>query len=150
MQFATSERHIENRAVSCDKMSAMHRLVLSCFVLSSLAACIPRTPDPMTSDWDGDGIVDALDACMANSEDKDGRDDEDGCPEPGEGPSSAGIPVSGQGGEARDPVAADPATEKRTMQRKDVKKLEQVQASASVTPYRTRAWGAAIDEGEAS
>src|SRR5687767_967110 len=39
----------------------------------------PRLPDD--PDTDGDGIVDSIDSCVVEPEDKDGYLDEDGCPE---------------------------------------------------------------------
>jgi outer membrane protein OmpA-like peptidoglycan-associated protein len=44
-------------------------------LLSSMA-------DASTTDSDGDGIMDTEDACPQRAEDKDGFEDEDGCPEP--------------------------------------------------------------------
>jgi len=41
-----------------------------------------EAPPPADPDTDGDGIVDSLDACVVEPEDKDGYLDEDGCPEP--------------------------------------------------------------------
>jgi outer membrane protein OmpA-like peptidoglycan-associated protein len=41
----------------------------------------PRVVTPDDPDTDGDGLVDSLDACVLEPEDKDGYLDEDGCPE---------------------------------------------------------------------
>ncbi len=38
--------------------------------------------EPESNDQDGDGIVDAQDKCIDTPEDKDGFEDDDGCPEP--------------------------------------------------------------------
>ncbi|MCA9578502.1 MAG: OmpA family protein [Myxococcales bacterium] len=40
------------------------------------------TADPAPTDADEDGVADALDACLDAPEDRDGFDDEDGCPDP--------------------------------------------------------------------
>jgi len=39
-------------------------------------------PFPVGGDVDGDGLADALDRCPTEAEDRDGFQDEDGCPEP--------------------------------------------------------------------
>jgi outer membrane protein OmpA-like peptidoglycan-associated protein len=41
----------------------------------------PRRPKPSDGDRDGDGILDSHDKCPDDPEDKDGFEDEDGCPE---------------------------------------------------------------------
>ncbi|MFT3921231.1 MAG: OmpA family protein [Myxococcales bacterium] len=43
---------------------------------------IPPPPEPAVNDRDGDGIPDETDKCIDTPEDKDGFEDEDGCPEP--------------------------------------------------------------------
>ena len=48
--------------------------------------CVPKIaeapkPDPGPGDQDGDGILDNVDRCPRAPEDKDGYEDEDGCPE---------------------------------------------------------------------
>jgi outer membrane protein OmpA-like peptidoglycan-associated protein len=42
----------------------------------------PSPPPPKEKDTDGDGIIDKLDKCPLEPEDKDGFEDEDGCPDP--------------------------------------------------------------------
>jgi outer membrane protein OmpA-like peptidoglycan-associated protein len=42
--------------------------------------CAPSGP-PVVGDQDGDGILDDVDECKTRPEDKDGTEDEDGCPE---------------------------------------------------------------------
>jgi OmpA-OmpF porin, OOP family len=48
--------------------------------------CVPKVavekPDPGPGDQDGDGILDNVDECPRVAEDKDGFQDEDGCPDP--------------------------------------------------------------------
>lgn len=46
------------------------------------AAAVEPTPVPGPGDRDGDGILDDTDKCVDEPEDKDGYQDEDGCPEP--------------------------------------------------------------------
>lgn len=46
------------------------------------AAAVEPTPVPVPGDRDGDGILDDSDQCVDEPEDKDGYQDEDGCPEP--------------------------------------------------------------------
>jgi outer membrane protein OmpA-like peptidoglycan-associated protein len=41
----------------------------------------PPPPKPVDKDTDGDGIIDRLDKCPKDPEDKDGFEDEDGCPD---------------------------------------------------------------------
>ncbi len=54
-------------------------------LLERLKACppekAPEPPPPPPSDRDGDGILDEADKCPDAAEDKDGYEDEDGCPE---------------------------------------------------------------------
>jgi outer membrane protein OmpA-like peptidoglycan-associated protein len=42
----------------------------------------PPPPPPPPVDTDGDGLVDAVDGCPLEPEDKDGFEDQDGCPDP--------------------------------------------------------------------
>lgn len=53
--------------------------------LAAFGGCPTRGPEPAEpippSDGDGDGIPDTLDACPAEAETRNGRDDEDGCPD---------------------------------------------------------------------
>src|SRR5438105_2382562 len=42
----------------------------------------PPPPKPKELDTDGDGILDKVDKCPLEPEDKDGFEDEDGCPDP--------------------------------------------------------------------
>jgi len=51
-------------------------------VLLRLAYAPERTSKPKDKDTDGDGIVDRLDRCPNDPEDKDGFEDDDGCPDP--------------------------------------------------------------------
>lgn len=51
-------------------------------VQASGAAPSPTTPTGPAADRDGDGVGDATDACPDDPEDRDGFDDEDGCPDP--------------------------------------------------------------------
>ncbi len=46
--------------------------------------CVPSKvpPRPVEKDTDGDGIIDKLDKCPTEPEDKDGFQDDDGCPDP--------------------------------------------------------------------
>ncbi len=44
--------------------------------------CAPQTAPPAPGDQDGDGILDNVDQCPRVAEDKDGFEDEDGCPDP--------------------------------------------------------------------
>ena len=51
-------------------------------VLAAAACADPRSPGCPEADRDGDGIVDARDACPDAAEDRDGFQDDDGCPDP--------------------------------------------------------------------
>ena len=42
----------------------------------------PTTPTGVAADREGDGIPDATDKCPDEAEDRDGFEDEDGCPDP--------------------------------------------------------------------
>jgi outer membrane protein OmpA-like peptidoglycan-associated protein len=44
--------------------------------------CLPRHAPPKPGDRDGDGLTDDVDKCPDEPEDKDGFQDEDGCPDP--------------------------------------------------------------------
>ena len=44
--------------------------------------CVPKTAPPKPGDRDGDGLTDDVDKCPDEPEDKDGFQDEDGCPDP--------------------------------------------------------------------
>ena len=44
--------------------------------------CVDSAATPVTGDNDGDGIPDNVDKCPTDPEDKDGFQDEDGCPDP--------------------------------------------------------------------
>jgi outer membrane protein OmpA-like peptidoglycan-associated protein len=44
--------------------------------------CVDKAPPPPPGDRDGDGITDDKDKCPDEPEDKDGYQDEDGCPDP--------------------------------------------------------------------
>jgi outer membrane protein OmpA-like peptidoglycan-associated protein len=48
----------------------------------------PAVPPPAPQDTDGDGLLDELDKCPSAAEDKDGFQDEDGCPDPDPDPGS--------------------------------------------------------------
>jgi outer membrane protein OmpA-like peptidoglycan-associated protein len=55
------------------------------FEMSPREKCGPKKPvvaPPKEKDTDGDGIIDKLDKCPTEPEDKDGFEDEDGCPDP--------------------------------------------------------------------
>ncbi len=59
---------------------------------------------PRTTDRDGDGILDKVDACVAEPEDKDGFEDENGCPDPD---NDADGVLDVQDGAPMDPEDAD-------------------------------------------
>jgi OOP family OmpA-OmpF porin len=50
--------------------------------LSPRDRCVAKAPPPKVGDKDGDGILDDVDKCPADPEDRDGFEDEDGCPDP--------------------------------------------------------------------
>ncbi len=50
--------------------------------LSPRARCVPPPPPTKPADTDGDGILDKVDKCPRDPEDKDGFEDADGCPDP--------------------------------------------------------------------
>src|SRR6185369_12088756 len=49
--------------------------------LSPRDRCVARKAPPKPGDKDGDGILDNVDKCPTEPEDKDGFEDEDGCPD---------------------------------------------------------------------
>jgi outer membrane protein OmpA-like peptidoglycan-associated protein len=50
--------------------------------LSPRDRCVARAVPPKPGDKDGDGILDNVDKCPTQPEDRDGFEDEDGCPDP--------------------------------------------------------------------
>jgi outer membrane protein OmpA-like peptidoglycan-associated protein len=58
------------------------RILLGGLKLSLLDAREPPPAPPPPSDRDGDGLLDAQDRCPDDPEDRDGFEDEDGCPDP--------------------------------------------------------------------
>jgi OOP family OmpA-OmpF porin len=50
--------------------------------LSPRDRCVPPPPPTKPADADGDGILDKVDKCPNDPEDKDGFEDADGCPDP--------------------------------------------------------------------
>jgi OOP family OmpA-OmpF porin len=44
--------------------------------------CVPKKAPPKPGDRDGDGLTDDVDKCPDEPEDKDGFEDDDGCPDP--------------------------------------------------------------------
>jgi len=57
-------------------------------------ASTPAAPPPAPRDTDGDGLGDAEDKCPTQAEDKDGFQDEDGCPDPDSGSDKDGDGVA--------------------------------------------------------
>ena len=51
-------------------------------VFTGFSYTVERPPKPPVVDTDGDGLEDDSDACPTEAEDKDGFEDEDGCPDP--------------------------------------------------------------------
>jgi outer membrane protein OmpA-like peptidoglycan-associated protein len=52
------------------------------YKLSSRDRCVGKPAPPKIGDKDGDGILDNVDKCPNEPEDRDGFEDEDGCPDP--------------------------------------------------------------------
>src|SRR6185369_11793204 len=52
------------------------------FEKSPREKCVPKHAPPKPGDRDGDGLTDDVDKCPDEPEDKDGFEDEDGCPDP--------------------------------------------------------------------
>jgi outer membrane protein OmpA-like peptidoglycan-associated protein len=60
---------------------AQHNAKLA-FDHSPREKCVPKHEPPKPGDKDGDGLTDDVDKCPDEPEDKDGFQDEDGCPDP--------------------------------------------------------------------
>jgi outer membrane protein OmpA-like peptidoglycan-associated protein len=86
VEFTHAELNLGNywRALEeCEVADDNARLA---FAHSPPDKCNPKAPKPppkaMIGDKDGDGILDNVDRCPTEPEDKDGFQDEDGCPDP--------------------------------------------------------------------
>lgn len=106
---------------------------------SGFLACIPREGDPNISDLDGDGVVDAWDQCMADPEDLDGFEDDDGCPE-------AGTPSDDV--ETKSEAAPDIKTNPKKIRRSKEKPLATRIVAGKTSSYQKKAWGVEVDNGE--
>tara|TARA_R110002096_G_scaffold44524_9_gene119906 strand:+ start:65329 stop:66621 length:1293 start_codon:yes stop_codon:yes gene_type:complete len=117
------------------------RILAAVLFASSALACIPKESDPNVSDLDGDGIVDARDRCMADPEDFDGYEDEDGCAEL-EGPDRSEATAK----------AMEPALKvrRKKIENLPAKPLKSKESKARVTKYQGTAWGAMVDSAERS
>ena len=60
---------------------AQHNAKLA-FDHSPREKCVPKHAPPKPGDRDGDGLTDDVDKCPDEPEDKDGFEDDDGCPDP--------------------------------------------------------------------
>lgn len=58
----------------------------------ALAGAAPPGSRPLPSDSDGDGVFDSHDKCPTEAEDRDGFEDDDGCPEVGPDTDGDGVP----------------------------------------------------------
>ena len=126
----------------CAKITLMSLRILAAVLFASSAlACIPKESDPNVADLDGDGIADARDQCMADPEDFDGYEDEDGCPEL-EGPDRSEATAK----------AMEPALKVRRKEIASVPAslLASKQSKARITKYQGTAWGAMVDSDERS
>jgi OOP family OmpA-OmpF porin len=90
-ELAMAESHLEFANAELDDgkyFPAKHEVAVSeenahrALELSPKDRCNPPPPPPKPLDTDGDGIPDKTDKCPTEPEDKDGFQDEDGCPDP--------------------------------------------------------------------
>jgi outer membrane protein OmpA-like peptidoglycan-associated protein len=83
LEFAVVELDQGNPARAEDHFAIAEPNARAAFRLSPAARCAPRdvVVEPPRADRDGDGILDADDACPDVPEDMDGVEDTDGCPE---------------------------------------------------------------------
>jgi len=116
------------------------RLFAIAFLAAGLAACIPKQSDPNMSDLDGDGVPDAIDQCMADPEDFDGFEDEDGCSE-AEGPAATSNTTD---------AIPEITTKRKPIRKSGAKALSNRKVQATTKKYQSKAWGATIDSGERS
>ncbi len=117
-------------------MIAMSFRTAAIVLATGLLACVPREGDPNISDLDGDGIVDAWDQCMADPEDMDGFEDDDGCPEPGSPKSEV---------KASSVVTHDIKTKEKRIRRSKKGPLAKRSVTARTSSYQGKAWGAQVD-----
>jgi outer membrane protein OmpA-like peptidoglycan-associated protein len=82
LEFATSEldqgdyfRARDHLQIADENARLAHRL-------SPPSRCLAAGPAPKVGDRDGDGLLDNVDKCPKQPEDKDDFEDEDGCPDP--------------------------------------------------------------------
>ena len=124
----------------CAKMESMTLRVFAAMLLASTTvACVPREVDPNISDLDGDGVVDARDQCMADPEDFDGFEDEDGCAE-SEGPDHSAAAAE----------TMQPQLKVRTnrIRKGTAKRLSRKSVTAQASKFQGTAWGALVDRNE--
>lgn len=88
---------------------------------------------------DGDGVVDAWDQCMADPEDLDGFEDEDGCPEDGSRSDTE---------EATVEATPDIETKEQSIRLSKKPALQKRSTKGTTSSYQEKAWGAEVDEGE--
>jgi OOP family OmpA-OmpF porin len=90
-ELAMAESHLEFASAELDDghyFPAKQEVALAednakrAYALSPKEQCNPPPPPPKPVDSDGDGIPDKIDKCPHDPEDKDGFEDEDGCPDP--------------------------------------------------------------------
>ena len=89
VEFATAELHAGNYFRAVDEVEIADDNARLAFAHSPPEKCNPKAPPPpppkpvpKIGDTDGDGLPDNVDKCPTEPEDKDGYQDEDGCPDP--------------------------------------------------------------------
>jgi OmpA-OmpF porin, OOP family len=87
VDFATHELDAGNYYRAIDEVEIADDNARLAFAHSPPEKCNPKAPPPPVKaqrilDTDGDGIPDKIDKCPTEPEDKDGFQDEDGCPDP--------------------------------------------------------------------
>ena len=79
LEFASAELDLGKYVPAKDEVAVAEDNARRAITLSPKARCNPPPPPP---DRDGDGILDNVDKCPDQPEDKDGFEDADGCPDP--------------------------------------------------------------------
>lgn len=114
--------------------------VFAAVLFASLAtSCVPRHVDTNFSDLDGDGIPDARDRCMADPEDFDGFEDDDGCAEGGGPPEQA---------DAAPLATPELEVSSRSIRKVGAQLFQAQKRTASITKYQAKAGEAVVDQDE--